>query len=241
MNNPRQIAQLLIILLLGLILPSEADNDYYSIADAISEYFGLTTLCSKKISRQNVEWEKIREAFKAYCASPSADSANKILSIMPKKFDNSTTNFDEWASTVDSIYRGEPFKVLKDLVRKGDEFAILVAFSTLVISDGAFAEELSDLIGESLGVNPTAFLEGAKILIENPQATSVFLKEILAGGFYADSDTVFKQKMQMRIKLLETITRPDLLNIRDICVKEMSRWKQTFAGGWHHEHLSCWE
>jgi hypothetical protein len=37
--------------------------------------------------KQNIDWTTVREAFEAYCKSPSADNANKILAALP---DNSS-------------------------------------------------------------------------------------------------------------------------------------------------------
>jgi hypothetical protein len=111
------------------------------------------------------------------------------------------------------------------MVRKGDEFAIRVAFAVLVISDGAYTECLVDLLGESFSIDLTAFLEGAKVFVENTHKRNGMLEEILGSGFRVTSEAGLKKQMQLRIKSLEAITRPDLVNIRDTCLDILARWK----------------
>lgn len=178
---------------------------------------------------KNIEWEKIRAAFKAYCESPSVDSAKKILFFMPVEFDNRAADFEQWVSTSEYIYEHEPFIVLENLIRKGDNFAIRIAFRTLLITDGAFTEDLCSLISESIQADPTTFLEEADRLLDNNRKGHL-LNSILRSD--NDIDTLvleedmeakkeFSKEIQLRVKSLKTVTRPKLQRIRDICIGKL--------------------
>ena len=204
-------------------------NDKKFMTAAILFGFSFSFLSAQEIIRQNIDWRNIREAFKAYCQSPSIEKAKRILSVMPVEFDNRTADFKEWVSTSDYIHEDEPFRVLESLVRKGDEFAIRIAFRTLEITDGAFTEDLCSLIAESIRVNPTAFLEEAKYLIDDNRKGHL-LNRILNSDY--DIDTLaleenspaqveFRKEVQLRIKSLVTVTSSDLLSIRDICIGKL--------------------
>lgn len=191
--------------------------------------FSFSFLSAQEINRQNIDWRNIREAFKAYCQSPSPENAKRILSIMPVEFDNRTADFKEWVSISQYIYEDEPFRILERLIRKGDNFAIRIAFRTLEITDGSFTEDLCSLIAESIRANPTAFLEEAEYLIDHNRKGKL-LDSILSSDY--DIDTLaldenppaqveFRKEAQLRIKSLETVTRSDLLSIRDICIGKL--------------------
>jgi len=173
---------------------------------------------------QNIAWDKIREAFRVYCESPSIDNANKILSVMPTEFDNRTADFQQWVSTSHYIWEGEPFRVLRNLVRNGDTLAIRIAFKTLIISDGAFAETLLALIGGSIRANPEGFLEEAKVFIEYAHRLEILVLDTVLPEYYGMPDEsleAFKKEILVRITSLETVTRPDLFNLRNDCISKL--------------------
>jgi hypothetical protein len=172
--------------------------------------------------KQNIDWTKVREAFGAYCESPSADNASKVLAALPNTFANRHADFEQWAAVVHYVYEGPPFKVLDNLVRKGDKFALRVAFKTVFMSDGAFGEDLSGLIGRAIRVNPTVFLEEAKIF-SGYKDRRFAMGSILAGNIDADDyrPEVVKKEIQLRINSLKTVDRADLIEIRDICISEL--------------------
>lgn len=178
--------------------------------------FLLNSSAAQENIKQTTNWATVREAFEAYCKSPSADNANKILAALPNNFSNREDDFDQWVSAVNYVYKGQPFRVMDELVRKGDRLALRVACKTLFMSDGAFGEALCGLIGRAVRVNPRLFLEEIKISGQDRD----MLGSILVGDIDADEyrPEVVNKEVQLRIKSLKTVNRPDLLELRDVCI-----------------------
>ncbi len=178
---------------------------------------------------QIIEWEKIREAFEAYSNSPSADNADKILIVMPKEFDNKTANLDLWGDTLGYIWEGGPYTALKNQILKGDKLAIRISFRTLSISDGAFAESMVALIGESIRPTPEGYLEEATGFMKYaPRLAFVVLDTVLPEFWGLPEEDPkgfeeFKKEVQLRIWSLETVNRPDLIELRDKCISRLIR------------------
>jgi hypothetical protein len=196
--------------------------NYDSLIEAISDYFGIN------LNQSNINWDEIRRAFGSYCQSPSSGKAIWILSIMPKSFDNRTADHEQWTSTVDYIYEHERFSVLERGIRKGDSFATRIAFKTLNISDGAFTQSLCALIAESIRANPTVFLEELKALFESGDEGDLVYSilrddldtDILAIEENPQAKQEYAREINLRIKSLETVTRPDLIDIRNYCLRK---------------------
>ncbi len=201
-------------------------------------FFGILPgiLAGQENRTHKIQWEKIRAGFAAYADSPSADNAKRLLSVLPKEFDNATEDYQQWTSTFDSIWLGKPMTVLTEMVRKGDKLSIRVAFRTIIISDGAFTEDLCSLLGESIRVNPIGFLEAAKLFNIVP-ALSIDQKDHLLGSILAgfiDFDefrpAVIEKELQLRIDSLGRINRADLRQIRDVCLDLLKKHLHEIRG-----------
>lgn len=189
----------------------------------------ISSLPAQQKRDQIIKWEEIREAFEAYYKSPSAANADNILAVLPREFDNKTANLDLWGDTLEYIWQGETFGVLKNQILKGDRLAIRISFRTLIISDGAFAESMCGLIGKSIRPNPEGYLEEAMAFRKYvPQMDFAILDTVLP-EFYGlpEEDPKgfeeFKKEVQERIWSLETVTRSDLNELRDKCISRLIR------------------
>jgi hypothetical protein len=172
---------------------------------------------------QHIEWGRIRGAFLAYCASASNDNAQRIMSLMPVKFDNTAMDreqYEQWILTVALIER-QAFGVLDKLLQDGDRHAMRIGLRTLVISDGAFAEQLVGLISKSVIPNPIGFLEESKACLKET-GEEKYVTDTVSPPFY-DGDDIEKYKTDIlfRIRVLETVTRPDLAEVRDLCLRAL--------------------
>lgn len=188
---------------------------------------------SPMLAQQNksqvIEWEKIREAFEAYSQSPSPDNADKIFNVLPREFDNNTANLDQWSATGNYIWEGGPYAALENQILKGDKLAIRISFRTLIISDGAFAEVMCDLIGKSIRPNPEGYLDEAIGFSKYAPSMSFIVLHTVLPEFYGlpEEDPKgfeeFKKEVQERIWSLETVGRPDLIELRDKCISKLIR------------------
>jgi hypothetical protein len=176
-----------------------------------------------------IEWEKIREAFEAYYKSPSAANADNILTILPRDFDNRTANLYHWGDTLEYIWQGTTFNVLKNQILKGDRLAIRISLRTLIISDGAFAESLCGLISESIKPNPLGYLEEATAFRKYAPRMDFIILDTVLPEFYGSPEedpkgfAEFKKEVQERVWALETVSRPDLIELRDKCISRLIR------------------
>jgi hypothetical protein len=196
----------------------------------------LNLSAAEQNTKQNIDWGKIRKAYEAYCRFPSADNANDILVALPEKLDLNPVDFEQYVSISKYIYYGEPFKVLANLVKKGDRFALRVTYRTLEISDGAYAEGLCSILGTGIRVNAILFLEETKIFSKNKQdifSPNSTLDSVLSGQIDADEyrPEVVNKEVQLRISSLKTVDRPDLLELRDICISKLKESLKNRGGG----------
>lgn len=177
----------------------------------------LSFLPGQQSRNQLDKWEDIKEAFEAYYKSPSVANAHKVLTVLPWEFDNRTANLDLWYDTVEDIWQGSTFLVLRNQLLKEDRLAILISLRTLIISNGAFAESLCELIGESIRPNPQGYLEEATAFGKYaPQMDFIILDTVLP-EFYGSPEEdpegfeEFKKEIQERIRSLQNHkpTRPD--------------------------------
>jgi hypothetical protein len=177
-------------------------------------------------SGQDIDWQRIREAFRIYSAKPSTENAERIIAVLPNKFDYRNVNQKEWELTLNylDMINGEPFRVLANLIRQGDESAIRVAFKTHIITDGAVTEDLLEILSEAIRANTLIFLEELDALKKYDEHSVEFLLSM-----DGDIDTYtlfddpqaraeFNKEIVLRIKSLRTVTCPDLVEIRNYCI-----------------------
>jgi hypothetical protein len=177
---------------------------------------------------QDVDWPRIREAFRIYSAKPSSENAERIIASLPDEFDYQNVNQKEWELTLDylDMIDGEPFRVLEKQIRKGNESAIRVAFRTQVITDGAVTEDLLAIISEAIRSNTSVFLEKLVPLRTHDEHSVNFIlerdRDIDTYTLIEDPPAreAFKKEIILRMKALKAVARPDLIEIRDYCLKK---------------------
>lgn len=187
----------------------------------------LTSIWLSPCTCQDIDWPRIREAFRVYSANPSTENANHIIAVLPIKFDSFNVNQKEWKLTLDylDMIDGEPFRVLANLIRHGDESAIRVAFKTCIITDGAVSEDLLEILSEAIRANTLVFLEELVGLKKYAEHSVRFLlrrdDDIDTYTLYDDPQAraEFNKEIILRLKSLRMVTRPDLMEIRNYCIK----------------------
>ncbi len=186
---------------------------------------------------QRIEWGKIREAFLAYYASPSADTAQRIMAVMPAAFDNrgiSERDYEQWGLTIREIEPGT-YEILGKLLKSGNRYAIRIGLRTLVISDGGYAEGLCALISDSFIPNPIAFLEEVKACVRETDLGEIAIATVIPVSYAYNEDTKenreqFKKDVRSRIELLKDVHRQDLINVRDRCLRALRRTLKLIPG-----------
>ena len=175
------------------------------------------------------DWEKNRQLFNTYFASPTTDNAEKVLSVLPDRID--VTDFENLNGTMYIFYQ-EHITDLSKMVKEGDRLALRIAFKAGQLMDGIYAESLDSLIGFSIKVAPTAFLEEAvpylkkqsewfaSLYPHNQIGVDWLLGGILVGNIDFDQNRpdVIEKEIVLRIEALASVKRQDLLELRDICL-----------------------
>jgi hypothetical protein len=186
---------------------------------------------AQESKREEINWARVREAFESYCQSPSADNANMVLAAMPDSFSYQQGDFTEFAAASRYIFNGRLFKVLKKLVHKGDKPALRIALRTLYISSGR-DDMVCILIGKSIRVDPILFLEEFKA----SGLERAWLDLILTGFGWEDEGypELSDREIRLRLRSLQSVDRPDLIDIRDICIERLKREQEYRRGGDSH-------
>ena len=132
---------------------------------------------------------------------------------------------------MDIFYR-EHITDLSKLVKEGDRLALRIAFKAVQLMDGLYAEVLDSVIGSSIRVAPTTFLEEAQPFVKknaewfaslnSPYKLGIswFMGGILASTMDIEETRpdVIDKEIRLRIEALATVKRQDLLELRDICL-----------------------
>jgi hypothetical protein len=177
---------------------------------------------------QDIDWPRIREAFRVYSAIPSSENAEHIIALLPEKLDYRNVDQKEWELTLNflDLINGEPFRVLEKQIRRGDESAIRVAFKTQVITDGAVTEDLLGIISEAIRSNTLVFLEKlVPLKTHDEHSVNFILRRDSDIDTYTLSEDppareAFKKEILLRMNALRAVARPDLIEIRDYCLKK---------------------
>jgi hypothetical protein len=184
-------------------------------------------LCALSVAQekpeQNVDWSKIRDAFRVYCESPTAANAINILAELPEELGR-TVDQKQWQSTLDYIF-GPIYSEWAGFVRKGDRSSLQFTLKLINITDGWYTENLCSLIGTTIRVNPTLFLEEMNNLGKN-----AFLLSNIVAGIDAEEypPEVAKKEIKFRIESLKTVNRPDLIDLRDRCIRLLEKELKIF-------------
>lgn len=173
----------------------------------------------KAQSSEKMDWNKFLQGWEEYLDYPSSENADKVSQLLPDSGHVEYTGDEEEEKTLDTIW--ETLSMLERQVYSGDRSAVNLAFHLYSIADGAFAEELDIILGALIRINAQLFLEG----LSNQRA---FLKGIESGlpvgNFgveYVDRFEAQRLEATLRIKALQKIRDPSLVNIRGECIRAL--------------------
>ena len=190
-----------------------------------------------KCGAQSVaDWENLKSDYAAYLQNPSVENVNKVCAGITgitekrkiatprpesKKSPNEISWYDSpedkaYGKTVD--YIADNFNLLKQKVKKGDRPSIRLVFRLRGIRDaGEFGEDLDILLDSLIHTNPQLFLEElreCRMWVNNLDDLISFL-----GAQFADEEGQPQKEYQSRIKDLQKVRMPELITLRDECIK----------------------
>ena len=184
-----------------------------------------------KIKEQKRFWLNVDKAAKAYFAEPSPSNAQELYMALPQRrlsvLDDD--GFERALQTIFDSFSGEGanFSILEKNIQEGEPNAVDVGFRLINIADGAAAEDLFHDLGKILDKDPRLFLHK---LAEHQGKTEPTVFDLLdsilnpvAGWEVPDEDMskyneLFKNRLENRIKALESIDDEKVKPIRDKCL-----------------------
>ena len=169
---------------------------------------------------QVLKWGKIEAAWLRYVEEPNRENAESLCRLIPRQAKIAKGDHKTWVRIVNLI-QGK-LDVLEKQVSKGHKTSLKLAFHLLEISDGAFAEELIFIIGNSIKKHPRQFL---RTLSQFPNRIEGTLNAFLSNShpeFYG-IPTVELSILKTRKKRLATVKDPNLQPLKQQCITAIDK------------------
>jgi len=173
-----------------------------------------------------IDWDSIAQATVVYFLDPSAENATNLYEALPKVQVRGKDR--RGAFLVVNSQISDHLPLLREFVKRGDRNSVKIAVRLWTLADGGFAEQLSDMLGQLIRIDPKLFL--AEIGdFPWPDDYEKFKDWLRQGNIVCDGgilslnrenvdETAIREELEMRIKALNTVTENGLAELRDICI-----------------------
>jgi hypothetical protein len=168
-----------------------------------------------------LEWGSIESAWLRYVDEPNRENAESLCRLIPRHAKIAKGDYENWHRVVNLI-KGK-LDVLEKQVAKGRETSLQLVFHLLEISDGAFAEELIFIIGNSIKKHPRQFL---RTLSQFPHRIEGRTLDAFLSNSHPDFygiPAVELSILKVRKKRLATVKDPDLQPLKQQCVTAIDK------------------
>jgi hypothetical protein len=159
-------------------------------------------------------WTDVAKAAESYRAAPSDNRAAALLALLPPRGLEQGEHPSEAAAN--SLYELVP--TLERGVLAGHRTEVRLAFRLLHVSDGAFAEELLQMLGDLAGQHPLIYLE--ELARCRPEFSSLMDPIQSVGWIWGETpvNAAISQLRQRQNALRSVRSRP-LSPLRDECLR----------------------
>ncbi len=172
-----------------------------------------------------INWDKLKELLKVYESCPNEENAQRLLDMIPENL--ASRQLGNISYFVLAFFESLNFE---KAVIAGDDRLAEVAFRLLgYFGGGAVDEELRIMLGRFLTKKPAQFLRLLKKyehMFSSESEYPVNMTEILdiVPDITSEEDLIHMKKEEMRlymerIKALESVTDPELIEMRDACIR----------------------
>jgi hypothetical protein len=163
------------------------------------------------------DWDKILKAGQTYFNDPTSANSLELYKALPETQVRSVRDGQEFRDVF--YFFDAHLGALEHHVLLADRNAVRVAVRLWTIADGAFAEVLSEMLGDLIQVDPKMFIEE----IRNfpwPKDYGDFDEwlsqgNILCAAGIEVSEEIRRKKLESRIRALETVTDSRFAKVRD--------------------------
>ena len=176
---------------------------------------------SNSKSQFEINWDRLDRSWRNFLKSPTPENAKKVYLLLPKAKHINASEIHKHTATHDLIYYN--LDVLEKRVKQLDENSVELTFRLFPISDGAFTEYLTIILGDLTETNPKLLLE--KVL-EHHHLRECCLGHIILnyGPDYYDNHKGSFYKTKKRIESMATVKEESLSELRDECIKMLEEY-----------------
>ena len=173
--------------------------------------------CSLFSQEQNSDWDALEMAARTYFNYPSTENARLFFLGLQKPLG---ANRDRFNRLFDFVFKN--LYVLERQISEGDRNAVKLGFWLYNYSSGLYTMELDAMMADSIRSHPQLFLEELKA---SPNAQQIrrlgypLCESRL--NFNDNREAAHRYELEMRIKALESVTNDELVDLRDICLREI--------------------
>ena len=174
---------------------------------------------------EHIDWSNVKQALEIYESCPNEENAKRLLATIPKRPAAHELGNRDAAGM--AFLESVPFK---KAVIAGDENLAEAAFRMFgYVSGGALDEELTIMLGRLLAKKPALFLillRKYRHLFPSEGDYPVTMTEIMeiVPDIESEDDACRRDREEIRlysarIKALESVKDPELIEIRDACIR----------------------
>jgi hypothetical protein len=192
-------------------------NRNFTLAAAIICWPLFSILGWAQSSISPPDWDEILKAGRTYFSDPTSENALELYKALPETQVRGDRDGKEFRDVF--YFFDAHLDLIRHQVLLADRNAVKVAVRLWTISDGAFSEVLSEVLGDLIQVDPKMFIEEIREF-PWPKDYGDFDEWLSQGNILCDagievSEEIRRKKLESRIRALETVTDSRLAKVRD--------------------------
>ncbi len=186
--------------------------------------------CSLVSQGQYSDWDTLEMAARTYFNYPSTENARLFYLGLQKPRRPDVERFDRLFD-----YVLDNLGVLARQIFTGDRNAAKLGFALYDYSRGLFTMEIDAIMADSIRFQPQLFLEELRAAPNGKRIKELGYPLCESRLDFSDvREEADRYELEMRIKALETVTKAELLDLRDTCLREirecLERQSRDFPG-----------
>ena len=172
-------------------------------------------IMSSNVDAEEYNWQKLKTTYKKFIDTPNCIQKQNLLKVLPHEKIEKTND-----EVLDYFFSN--LSKLEDLAKRGDSTAIDILFKMIYLTDGAYTERLSIVLGSIISNHPQEFLYAVKNNFQIVTASGLSSLVGNLGPKYVDKVEKRVIELEKRYGALKEVENvPD--QIRDLCLYELGR------------------
>ena len=172
----------------------------------------IAVIMSTPVNAKEYNWNRLKREYKSFVEAPSYTEKQELLKVLPDK--KIETVNDE---VLDYIFAN--LSSLEESAKQGNSTALDILFKLKLLSDGAYAKQISIILGTVIPDHPQEFLYALK---DNLSAIRLGAVVGNLGTEYVDDVPGSIVELEKRYSVLKEVEDAPK-DIRDLCLYKLSR------------------